>query len=136
MVKCLPLSGCQWNTSGKHETNPTYPFVYGGSRAQNNDILRGAADTLLRLQRTGSSVHCVPAQATVASKGQNGDHDVMGGSGGERGAILPTPNQHWIGTQMRLHSNIWMQKHCSQLKALPPQRGRRLVGGERMSPLE
>ena len=54
MAIYLSLSGFQWCTCGKHVTGQTYPFAYGGGgRAQNVNIIRGAANKLLKLQRTG-----------------------------------------------------------------------------------
>ena len=83
MTKCLSLSGFQWSTCGKHVTGQTYPFACGGGRVQNANIIRGATDNLLQLQRTGSSANCVPAQTAGADGKQTGNHGIMGGSVGE-----------------------------------------------------
>jgi len=52
-------------------------------RVQGTNIIRGAADNLSQLQRTGSSDNCMPPQAAGASGKQTGNHGIMCGSGGE-----------------------------------------------------
>jgi len=49
------------------------------------NIIRGAADNMSQLQRTGSFENCVPAQKAGASRKQTGNHGIMGGSGCEGG---------------------------------------------------
>ena len=83
MAKCLSLSGFQWSTCGKHVTGQIYPFACGGGRVQSANIIRGAADNLLQLQRTGSSGNCVPAQKVGVGGNQTGNHGIMGGGGDE-----------------------------------------------------
>ena len=68
---------------GKHVTGKTYLFACGGGRVQSANIIVGAADNLLQLQRTVSSANCVPAQTVGATGKQTGNHGIMGGSGVE-----------------------------------------------------
>jgi len=67
----------------KNVTGQTYPFACAGGREQIANIIRGAADKLFQLQRTGSSANCVPTQTAGAGEKQTGNHGIMGGSGGE-----------------------------------------------------
>ena len=71
------------STCGKHVTGQTYPFTCGGGRVQSTNIIRGAADNLSQLQRTGSSSNCVPAQTAGESGRHTGNHGIMGGNGAE-----------------------------------------------------
>ena len=116
IVKCLPLSGCQWNKSSTHDTDPAYPLAHGGSRAQNTDIIRGADENLLCFQWTGSSIHCMPVHVTGTRTDRRPRHHGRKW----RRRDLWCPRQHWIGTWMRLHPKVSMQRHCMQLIALPP----------------
>ena len=60
-----------------------HPFACSDGKVQSANIIRGVADNLLQLQRTGSSANCVPAQMAGAGGKQTGNLGVMGRSGGE-----------------------------------------------------
>ena len=80
----MPLiQGFQWSTCGKHVTKQTYPFACSGGSVQSTNIIRGAADNLSQLQRTGSFENGVPPQKAGASGKQTDNHVITGVCGCE-----------------------------------------------------